>query len=130
MNPVVIEGGNGQGPCPSSDILESARSNLTADIHQVFLDSPCGGIGWAPVVSLDLGDSAHTCPSPWIESATPQRSCIAPNNTNNCQGPSFSVSGLTYNHVCGQAVGYALNSVDAFADFTMTLIFRIWMVLV
>ena len=79
VNPVVIEGEiNGQGSCPSSDTLQSARSNLMADIHQVFLDSPCGGIGWAPVVTLDLGDPAQTCPSPWTESATLARSCIAP----------------------------------------------------
>ena len=118
VDPVVIEGEiNGQGSCPSSDTLVSARSNLKADIHQLFLDSPCGGIGWAPVVSLDLGDPAQTCPSPWIESATPERSCVAPNNANNCQGLSFPVSGLTYNRVCGRAVGYGVNTPDAFADF-------------
>ena len=114
VDPVVIDGD--QGSCPSSDTLESARSNLKADIHQILLDSPCGGIGWTPVVSLDLGDSTHTCPSPWIESATPERSCIAPNTNNNCQGLNFPVSGLTYNRVCGQAVGYAFNSPDAFHD--------------
>ena len=115
VDPVVIDGN--QGSCSSSDTLESARSKLKADILRVFLDSPCGGIGWVPVVSLDLGDPAHTCPSPWIESATPERSCVAPNNANNCQGPRFPVSGLTYNHVCGRAVGYAVNTPDAFADF-------------
>ena len=116
VDPVVIEGGYGdQGSCPLNDTLESARSNLKADIHQVFLDSPCGITGWTRVVSLDLEDSTHTCPSPWIESATPERSCIAPNNGNNCQGLSFPISGLTYNRVCGRAVGYAFNSPDAFA---------------
>ena len=117
VDPVVIESDNSQGSCPFSDTLKSARSNLKADIHQVFLDSPCGGIGWTPVVSLDLGNPTHTCPSPWIESATPERSCIARNNENNCQGRSFPVSGLTYNRVCGRAVGYTLISPDAFADF-------------
>ena len=117
VDPVVIKGGYGQGSCPSSDILESAWNNLKEDIHQVFPDSPCGGIGWTPVVSLDLGDPTHTCPSPWIESATPERSCIASSIMNNCQGLSFPVSGQTYNRVCGRAVGYAFYTVDAFADF-------------
>ena len=116
VDPVVIEGGyDDQGSCPLND---TARSNLKADIHQVFLDSPCGITGWTQVVSLDLGDPTHTCPSPWIESATPERSCIAPDNAHNCQGLSFPVSGLsvTYNRVCGRAVGYAVNSPDAFRD--------------
>ena len=120
MNPVVIEGNNGQRSCPSSDTLESARNDLKEDIYQELtleLNSPCGGIGWAPVVSLDLEDPAHTCPSPWIESATPARSCVAPENINICPGLSFPVSGLTYNRVCGRAVGYAASSVDAFDDY-------------
>ena len=69
------------------------------------------------MVSLDLEDPAHTCPSPWIESATPERSCVAPENINICPGLSFPVSGLTYNRVCGRAVGYAASSVDAFDDY-------------
>ena len=32
VNPVVIEGNNGQRSCPSSDTLESARNDLKEDI--------------------------------------------------------------------------------------------------
>ena len=118
VDPVVIDGD--QGSCPSSDTLESARSNLKADIHQILLsiDSPCGGVGWSPVVSLDLGPGpSPNMSSPWARSDTPERSCVPPNNLDNCQGLSFPVSGLTYNHVCGRIVGYAVNTPDAFADF-------------
>ena len=110
----VIESGNGQEVCLSSDTLESTYNSIKEEILQLIQDAPCGGLGWRQVVSLDLGDPSQQCPSPWIETATPERSCFAQNNFN-CIGVSFPVSG-TYNHVCGRAVGHGLVSPDAFAN--------------
>ena len=72
-----------------------------------------GGVGWRSAVSLDMGDPLQQCPSPWIESATPNRSCHAQYN-DNCIGVSFPVSGVTYSRVHGRAVGYGSGTPDAF----------------
>ena len=131
LSPHVIDRGDGQGACPSSDTLEATYNSINEEIMQLFQDAPCGGLGWRQVVSLDLGDPSQQCPSPWIETATPERSCFAQNDLN-CIGVSFPVSG-TYNRVCGRAVGYGQSHVDAFADLTQqgtlvsTLMVRIWM---
>lgn len=102
INPVVIGGGNVPASCPSSDALESARRNMTAAIQQLFQSTPCGGLGWAPVVSLDLCDPSQQCPSPWAEITTPNRSCRAPGVRDSCQGVTFPVSGVPYSQVCGR----------------------------
>ena len=114
LSPHVIDSGNGQGACSSSDTLEAIYYSINEEIMQLFQDAPCGGLGWRQVVSLDLGDPSQQCPSPWIETDTPERSCFA-QNENNCIGVSFPVSG-TYNRVCGRAVGYGQELPDAFAD--------------
>ncbi len=112
IDPVVIGAGNSPGSCPSNDTLQSARKN-TSEAIQVILDSPCGGAFWIPVVSLDMGDSSQQCLSPWTEISTPVRSCT----NDNCRGPTFPVSGLTYSRVCGRATGYGGGSPDAFNRF-------------
>ena len=116
IDPVKVETGPANGPrsCPPSATLQAARENTTAVIQQMFRDAPCGELGWTPVVTLDLGDQSQFCPSPWVETNSPGRSCTA---TNNCEGSNFSASGVTYSRVCGRAVGYAVDSPDAFANF-------------
>ena len=108
--------------CPSTDILESARSNLSEAILQSLPTSepptiPCGGAGWRPVTDLDMADPSQSCPSPWAESLTPARSCVRSVTPAGCEGVSFNVSGGTYSNVCGRVLGYASGSPDAFADF-------------
>ena len=82
--------------------------------------SPCGGAGWRPVVNLNMADPSQVCPSPWIETLTPVRSCNKSTSAAGCDGVSFKVLGGTYSHVCGRAVGYTSGSPDAFADHSQT----------
>lgn len=112
IDPVVIPA-TGLGSCPSSDLLQSARSNMSAAIRQVLPDTPCGGLGWTPVVSLDLGDTSQQCPAPWMEISTPARSCTAEHG-GTCVEVRFPVPGVTYSRVCGRAVGYDRSTPDGF----------------
>lgn len=102
--------------CPSSSTLDGARRRTRSAIQQVFQNSPCGGLGWTPVVSLNMGNPSQECPSPWVERDTPERSCTA-ENSNNCIGVTYPVPG-TYRRVCGRAYGYSIRSPDAFASGT------------
>ena len=118
INAVVIAGAPiVPRSCPSADILESARSNLSAAIQQSL--SVCGGPGWRPVADLDMADPSQSCPSPWAEKLAPARSCkrsASAATSAGCEGVSFTVSGGTYSNVCGRALGYASVTPDAFAD--------------
>lgn len=119
LDAVVIANNTAATPrsCPSSGALEAAKRRTRAGIQQVFLNSPCGGLGWTSVVSLDMGDPSQQCPPPWVERSTPARSCTA-ENSNNCIGLMYPVSGVSYSRVCGRAYGYSINSPDAFASGT------------
>ena len=109
----MIHRGNGQGACSSSDTLEAIYNSINEEILQLFQDAPCGGLGWRQVVSLDLRDPSQQCPSPWIETDTPVRSCRL--NSGSCAGVSFPVSG-TYNRVCGQVIGDGVGTSEAFLE--------------
>ena len=68
--PVIIPGpAGGPGFCPASEILESARNNVTAAIQ--LSSASCGGFGWRLVTDLDMGVASQQCPSPWAEITTP-----------------------------------------------------------
>ena len=86
INPAVIRGAGNTGACPSSDTLESTRQNISEVLRQTLID-PCGA-GWSLVTSLDLDDPSQQCPSPWVETPTPQRSCAA-DYSDSCIGLSF-----------------------------------------
>ena len=141
INSVVISGAANciQRSCPSADILESARSNLSAAVLQSLPTSepstapelpttpeplttpgspslsPCGGAGWRRVADLDMADPSQDCPSPWAVSDNPARSCTLSSFLGGCSGVSFTVSGGTYSRVCGRTVGYGRHNPDAFA---------------
>ncbi len=102
--------------CPSSNLLESARRNLSEVILSTFQNSPCGGIGWTQVANLNMSDPLQQCPSPWTLHTSPARSCSfisAPG----CQGFTIPVPVGRYTRVCGRATGYTAGTPDEFADF-------------
>ena len=105
--------------CPSANILESAKRNLSRAVQQ---STPCGGPGWRPVVDLNMADPFQFCPSPWTLTLTPARSCMRPPTAAGCDSVSLTVSGGSYSHVCGRAVGYTSESPDAFADHDLTVV--------
>ena len=47
--------------------------------------------------------------------SSPARSCFA-SMPRNCMGTIFPAPGLTYNRICGRAIGYSTGSSDAFAE--------------
>ena len=117
---VVIEG-DGSNSCPSNEVLEAARQTLTNATMNIFsmktVMPECGTGLWTQVVSLDMSDSAQQCPSPWMEFATPARSCGRPSNSDHgCNGVSFSVN-IEYRRVCGRAIGDTPSSPDGFMTF-------------
>ena len=110
---VIPKAANVGRSCPSNDILESARRNLTGSLQESLYS--CGGTSWRQIADLNYSSPSITCPSPWVESLTPAKSCIANLTAAGCESVSFTISEGTYSRVCGRAVGYASNSPDAFA---------------
>ena len=91
--------------------------NTTTGVHKVYCDMEleCGGHkgGWMRIADLDTsrGDS---CPSGWGSITNPLAACRSANDNAGCFSTSFSVNGVSYHKVCGQARGYQVESTDAF----------------
>lgn len=118
IDPVIIQ--EEAGSCPSTDLLESARSNVSQDIQQALMMlepptvlSPCGGIGWRQVADLNMTRSSEQCPPPWIEASHMPRACRSSIDNGGCEGVFFQ-NEESYSYICGLAVGYAIHTTDAF----------------
>ena len=118
IDPVLVGARSAPGSCLSDDILQPARRNTSAAVQQVLsekLAATCGGPGWRLAVSLDMADPSQQCPSPWIETTTPVRSCFkGSGHGGGCLGVRFPVSGSTYNRVCGYVTASGLRTNDGF----------------
>ena len=118
VDPVIINGTrDSHGSCPSSDNLESARRNISESIR-ISLKSvvpDCGSGEWIEVVHFNMMNMSQQCPSSWTMALSPARSCFAA-TPQSCPGTVFPSSGVTYSRICGRAIGYSSNSVDAFAE--------------
>ena len=121
IDPVLIGARSAPGSCLSDDILKPARRNTSAAVQQVLsevLTATCGGPGWRLAVSLDMADPSQQCPSPWIETTTPVRSCFkGSGHGGGCLGVRFPVSGSTYNRVCGYVTASGIRTNDGFHAF-------------
>ena len=73
----------------------------------------CGGVegGWMQVVDIDM-DKGDSCPDTWKEITTPRRLCLG--DVPGCTSAHFSVNGVDYEHVCGQAKAYQKGTPDAY----------------
>ena len=117
VNPVGVNGSTSpQGSCPPDNLRASARVNLRQLAQYALVDNfpDCGNGTWTQVINFNMSNPSQQCPSPWVESATPARSCFT--TSEGCLGSTFPVAGLTYSRVCGRALGYAVNSPDAFVN--------------
>ena len=119
--PVAISGGQDSQSCPASDSIESARRNLSESIRSSLREllpgevvPDCGSGKWIEVAHFNMNITSQQCPSSWTFASSPARSCFA-STPRSCPGTIFSTSGVTYSHICGRAIGYSLNSPDAFA---------------
>ena len=84
--------------------------------------SACGPGNWRRVAYINMTDSSQQCPSAWREYSTPVRSCGRPvTSSASCPSTIFETYGLTYNRVCGRAIGYQFRSPDAFENLLVGL---------
>ena len=74
----------------------------------------CGDVegGWMQVVDVDMNKD-DTCPGTWHKITNPRRFCLGSAGAG-CASAHFYVKGVSYKHVCGQAKGYQVSSMDAF----------------
>ena len=112
ITPAVIGAGSGPRACPADDLLNAARMNASDSARLAIQNSPCGGIGWAQIVNIDMTDASQMCPTPWTLYNAPQRSCSIPNV--GCIGVTFPVPTGTYTRVCGRALGVETGTPDGF----------------
>ena len=73
----------------------------------------CGGIegGWMQVVDVDMNRD-DTCPGSWQYVINPKKLCQG--GDAGCSSAQFSVKGISYDQICGQAIGYQKGHMDAF----------------
>lgn len=52
-----------QGVCPSQEVREVIRAEVTAEVEAILRDSVCNGSpGWRRVVFVNMTDPSHNCP--------------------------------------------------------------------
>ena len=74
----------------------------------------CGGIegGWMQVVDVDM-DQDDACPGSWEYTLNPRKLCQG--NDAGCSSAHFSVKGVKYDQICGQARAYEKGTPSAFS---------------
>ena len=79
----------------------------------------CRGVsgGWMKVVSFDVDNTSHSCPSGLQLLTDVKRRCVMPSDGAGCASTMFDVHGIPYQRVCGKIIGYQKGSTDAFANF-------------
>ncbi len=106
---IVSKDGN---TCPAA--AEQARRNMTEQVNSILgrltLVPECGPGSWAQVVNLNLTLSEQNCPSPWVTQTSPVRSCAVASP--GCASVYYDPLTVTYQKVCGMALGYATHSPD------------------
>ena len=107
---------DGSRSCPSSELQQSARGNLSEAVFRALLNTTCGDDSWRLVVDLDMSDPSQQCPSPWTLFTSPARSCSQASESG-CQGINLTVPVGTYTKVCGRVTGYSLRDPDGFFTF-------------
>ena len=93
--------------------------NTTTGVHRVYCDMEleCGGHkgGWMVVTDLDI-NAGDSCPTEWAGvTVNAVQMCQPPSDTPGCYGTRFSVNGVKYTKVCGQARGYQKGIPGAFS---------------
>ena len=91
----------------------------TNESIQVYCDMEleCGGHkgGWMRIAYLDI-NAGSLCPLEWASvNVSSIQMCQPPSNTPGCYGTRFSVHGVNYTKVCGQARGYQKGIPGAFS---------------
>ena len=105
--------------CYSS--VESVVAHISTNIIPSFLSGlksvpQCGDGLWYRVAYLNMSNSTHECPSPWMEiRSTSVRTCGRSTSTGaSCSSETFFTRALQYSKVCGRVIGYQYGSPGAF----------------
>ena len=92
--------------------------NSTGSIVRVYCDMTrsCGGVsgGWMKVVSFDMDNPSHSCPSGLQLFTNIKRRCGIGSDSAGCASTVFGIHGVPYQKVCGKVIGYQKGSTDAF----------------
>ena len=80
----------------------------------------CGNItgGWTRVAHINMSEPQQTCPSPLLTLNAPVRMCTGGTSAG-CYSVRYPALGLSFTHVCGQAIGYMYSSIDGFNGTTI-----------
>ena len=85
-------------------------------VKKVFCDLEthhCGTTGWVRLAYLNMTEPGASCPTSLRQINTPAKLC-GRHTAPGCSGVTYSVDGIRYSKVCGQARGYQYYSPDAF----------------
>ena len=97
-------------------------SNGTAVQVYCDMDRVCGCSstgGWTRVANLNMSNPSEQCPGDWIlqtRSSEPRRLC-GRGSSGGCLSATYSTYSISYNHVCGRAIGYQIHTADAFSQY-------------
>ena len=97
--------------------------NSTGSIVRVYCDMTrsCGGVsgGWMKVISFDMDNPSHSCPSGLQFFTNVKRRCGIGSDSAGCASTVFGVHGVPYQKVCGKVIGYQKATTDAFLNFNL-----------
>ena len=96
--------------------------NAAGNPTQVFCEmntNNCGNItgGWMRAAYINMTDAANSCPvglTYYTQSST--RICSSSISSRGCTSVNFPTFGVPFNKVCGRALGYQYDHIDAFAN--------------
>ncbi len=109
----IILSGGVFNSCSSSDFLEQSKNQLrneTEVILRSLYPSMSDEKKWIKLSSIDMDNSSHSCPSPWIMVTSPSRLCAS----SSCDSiVSLSVN-APYSRIRGKVIGNATGLPDGF----------------
>ena len=92
-----------QGPATTTPTTAPS----TAPTSAPTTPGQCGGPGWKRVVSLNMTEPSHICPTGLNLTTYSKRTCGRANSVfHTCSSTTFSVGGYQYSRVCGRALAY------------------------
>ena len=95
--------------------LKKTQESLQKQIGNMNVYECAGTGGWRRAAYMDMTDPKTNCPSGWLLSGYPKRSCGKVNAyRHSCDSVFFPVSGGAYSYVCGRIRGYQYDVTTAF----------------
>lgn len=115
VDPLVVSGGGGPGSCVPHDARQAALEMInTGIVRNIPIEvKQCGDGMWYQIVTLDMNDSQHHCPTGWREymhNESSVRACGRPDTVSiTCANVSYT-TGRQYSKVCGRVIGYQVGT--------------------